>query len=297
MRKIIALFIVLALTFCNVCVFADKIVAVVDKSPITASEVQNLHKLLVYFGNGEEFKGKSEKAISKLILEAAIADKVIENYANSSKISVSEAEIDGMIKSLAEEKKLDLPALNKHIAHKLGVPIKEFRHKIEVEILRSKIVRGIVGRNIEVSEKEVENLVLSTNFRDASLDIQIFTSKDNSDKSYMKMQKLRNSIRNCNQAKRLNYRKFATLSEMSSKLSMLSPTIQNIAKEIPIGTASDVIEDGSLRIIMVCSRKIDDITIQDSNNLTNFLGSKKLQIEAQKFLQDLRKKAYIKIID
>lgn len=297
MRKYALLTLSLVLLFWNTNILADKIVVIVGETPIADSEIQNLKKLLTYFGALDSLKGENKEAIAKVVLESAITDQIIDNHSKTIGISPTEAEIDNMIKGMAESKKITKAALVKHVVNNLKVSKKFLRKKIATEILRSKIIREVLSRNVDIGEKEVEALALSTNYKDASLDLQIITSKDNKEKTYKKMEKLRSKIKNCRSIKRLYIRNFAELSEMSTKLSRLSPSMQALAKDLPIDTASDVIEDERLRIIVVCSRNIDEISSQDSFNLTNFLGNKKLQIDAQKYFQDLRKKSYVKIVE
>lgn len=295
MRKFLVLSLILLLSSANI--FADKIVVIVDKTPIADSEIQNLKKLLTYFGALETLKADNKESIAKVVLESAITDQVIDNHAKSIGMNITDAEIDNMMKSMAEAKQTTKDAMVKHVVNNLKVPEKFLRKKIATELLRGKIIREVLHRNIDIEAKDVESLALSTNYRDATLDLQIITSKDNKDKTYKKMEKLRSRIKNCKSIKRLSYKNYAELSEISTKLSRLSPTMQALAKDLTIGTASDVIEDERLRILVVCSRNIDEISSQETYNLTNFLGNKKLQVDAEKFFQDLRKKAYVKIVE
>lgn len=297
MKKFASILICLILILSSKAALADKIVAVVDESPITSSEVQNLKNILTYFGSLEEVKKNGPEVMSKLLLNSAITDKIIENYASKSGIKVHDSEIDAMLKSLADSKKITSKEMIRQFSDRFSVSEKDLRSKLAVEVLRSKIVREVVSRDVEIREKDVETLALTTNYRDATLNLKIITAKDNSDKSFKEMEKLKRKIKNCKQAKRLRMRKFAELSEITTRLSKLSPTMQTLVRDLPLDKASDVIEDEKIRIVLVCERNIDEISSQDNYNLTNFLGNKKLQIESQKFFQDLRKKAYIKIID
>lgn len=274
---------------------ADKIVAIVDDSPITSSEVQNLKKLLIYFDAID--KSKDEKFISKMVLDTAISDKVIANYAEKAKMNASDQEIDAIIEGMAKSKNITKKELIRHLTKTLNIPEKYFRFKLSIESLRGKIVREVLSRDIDITMQDVESLALSTNFRDATLDLQIITAKDNGQKFFKKMENLRGKIKNCRQAKRASYKRFADMTEMTTRLSKLSPDMQALVRELPIGAPSNVIEDGKLRIVMVCDRIIDDISHQENFNLSNLIGNKKLQVAAQKFLQDLRKKAYVKIIE
>lgn len=292
MKKIILVISSVILLFSQ-SVFAEKIVAIVGKQSITDTEIATLKKILTYF---EDFEKKPNEDLSKLILNSAISDQVIDNYAAKIGMKLSEFEVDNFIASLAKSKKLETDEFLDHIQNELHISKKDFRKKMRIEVLRSKIVREVVAQDLAVSDEEVTSMVLSTNYKDAILDIQILTSKDNSEKSYKQMYKIRDEIKDCSSLKTLKFGKFAELSEITTRISRLSNVIQSFAKDLPIGVASDVVEDEYLKVIVVCARKIDQFTDEDNINISNFLGNKKLQIKAQKFFQNLRKKEYVKIM-
>jgi hypothetical protein len=182
------------------------------------------------------------------------------------------------------------------IVNDLHISLEEFRHKIRVEIIRSKIIRELLSRNLNISQDDVESMVLATNFRDAKLKLKIFTAKNDSKKTIKSMEDLSRRIKSCKKLRYLNYKSFADISDLDINLSQLSPFMQTLVKDIDIDKASDVIEDEQIRVVVVCERTLEQFSTEDSNSVQNFLGNKKLQIKAQKFFQDLRKKAYIKIL-
>jgi gamma-glutamyl-gamma-aminobutyrate hydrolase PuuD len=46
----------------------------------------------------------------------------------------------------------------------------------------------------------------------------------------------------------------------------------------------------------MCNKKIVNITLDENNYVVNLLTNKKMSQKAQKYFEDMRKKAYIKIM-
>ncbi len=296
MNKILLVILNIIFLFCANVALADRIVAIVEDTSITSSQLEQRKKLLAYFNGVKTSSTEQETAYTKLVLQSMIDDQVLLEYSKTMGMVVLPKEIDLFISNIEKNAKLQPGGLTKHIVNALNIPVEELRDKIKVEILRSKIVREALSRNVSISEGEVESMVLATNFRDAKLKLQIFTAKNDNERTAKFMSKLPSRIKNCKSVKYMKYKRFADFTEIDTKLTELSTPIQSLVKDLEVGQASDVIEDGPLRVVVVCEKTLEQFTPQDSNSVANFLGNKKLQLKAQKFFQDLRKKAYVKVM-
>jgi hypothetical protein len=70
-----------------------------------------------------------------------------------------------------------------------------------------------------------------------------------------------------------------------------------LAKDLKPGVASSVFEmEDGFKIMLVCNKEIIGLTNEDNNYLVNFLSNKKLSGQAQKIFNDMRKRAYIKVL-
>jgi len=294
MRKFFIIFLTIILSSTHA--LGDKIVAIVGDSPITKSELQSSKKILKHFDLLKNLSQEEKENLEKSILELVINDKVLENFANETGTKVSEEELQAMIAAMAKGKKVSVETMLKDLESS-GIDIKAFENKTKIEILRGKLMREHIARNVDISSKDIESMVLSTNYRNAQLNLQILTAKRNDQKSYKKLEKMRKRIKSCNSLKKIYFTNFANLSEVNTTMSMLSPSEQALAIDLPIGTPSPVIEDTKLKIFVVCSRELQEFSSEDHFNVANFLGNKKMSLNAQKFFQKLRKKAYVKIVE
>jgi hypothetical protein len=276
--------------------YADKIVAIVEDTSITLSGLEGRKKLLKYFNRIGNLSTEQEKIYTSMVLQSMIDDQVLLEYAKTVGIIVTPKEIDKFIDNIEKTGKLQSGTLTNQIVNVLHIPLSELRSKMKAEVLRSKIIRDSLSRNVMISQEDVESMVLATNFRDASLKLQIFTAKNDKEKTIKFMSSLPSRIKSCKNIKHIRYKAFADLTEISGKLSELAPSMQAIVKDLEVNEASNVIEDDQIRVLVVCEKTLDGFTLEDNNSIANFLGNKKLQIKAQKFFQDLRKKAYIKVM-
>jgi hypothetical protein len=276
--------------------YADKIVAIVEDTSITLSELEERKKLLKYFNNIGNLSPEQEKAYTNRVLQSMIDDQVLLEYTKTVGITVSPREIDEFIGNIEANGKLQPGALANHVVNALHIPLVGLRDKVKTEVIRSKVIRESLSRSVSISQEDVESMVLATNFRDASLKLQIFTAKNDNKKTVKFMSTLPSRIKSCKSLQYIRYKAFADLTEVTGKLSELSPSMQAIVKDLETDEASNVIEDEQLRVVVVCEKTLDGFTPEDNNSIANFLGNKKLQIKAQKFFQDLRKKAYIKVM-
>ena len=108
---------------------------------------------------------------------------------------------------------------------------------------------------------------------------------------------LQKRLTNCHDIKESLYKDFSTLEIVNQNLSTLDSTLQTILKDLNTGEKSSVFEmqDG-FKLILMCNKKIVNITLDENNYVVNLLTNKKMSQKAQKYFEDMRKKAYIKIM-
>lgn len=296
MKKILSI-ITLILTFCgNVHAQDNEIVAIVEDTVITSSELNEMSKLMAFFTN-QESKNPADKAnFRSMVLNLMINDAAMLDYADKNHIKPSANEINGFISGLEESHKLKKGDLAKKVKEEHGVSDKIFKHKMRVETVRSKIIREVLAQKLDIGNKDAEALALNTNHKDANLQLQVLTAINDRDLTYRRLEGLRRKIKNCDSLKRIGYQHIATLENLNTKLSDLPVNMQTMAKNLPIGQPSDVIVDGAFKVLIVCDRSLNEYTPEDNYNMLNFIGNKKVMKDSQKFFEDLRKKAYVKII-
>lgn len=273
----------------------DQIVAIVGKEPLTSSELDQRKKLMKFFNNLSTLSAEEEKAFTANILQTMIDDEVLLQYGSKMRIHVSEHEIQNFIKNLEEHNKMPAGNLEKAV-NNAHVTSASFHEKIRVEVLRSKIIHEVLGSQIKVTKGDVDSLILDTNSRDAKLSFKVFTAKYKNDRAYRSMSKLSSKIKGCNNTASLRYNSFAKMSELDTTLSALPPNVQGLVKDMEVGQATGVIKDDKLQVFLLCAKNIEEFSDNDANQLYQMVAHKQLNYKARKFLQNLRKKTYVKIL-
>lgn len=273
----------------------DQIVAIVGKEPVTLSELEQRKKLMKFFNNIPTLSPEQERIFTNNILQTIIDDKVLTQYATKIHINASKNEIQNFIKNIETSNKLPAGNLEKAATH-AHVTLYSLHEKIRVEVLRSKIINEIIGSQINVSKGDVDSLILDTNSRDAKLSFKVFTAKYKNDRAYKSMSKLSSKVKGCNNTAALRYHSFATMSDLDTSLSALPPNLQGIVKGMSVGQATGVIKDDKLQVFLLCAKDIQGFSDNDANQLYQIVAHKQLNSKATKFLQNLRKKAYVKIL-
>jgi len=273
----------------------DKIVAIVNKHPITLSELEQRKKIMRFFGNIPALSSEQEKAFTNSMLNALIDDEVLTQHANKIGVRVVPQEVKNIIKNIETNNKMSDGHLEK-TATNMNITHDTFNNFMRMNVLRNKIIHEVLGQDINVTRNEIDSLMLDTNSRDAKISLKIFTAKHNNDKAYLSMKKLSGRIRNCDNISPSKYASFASLSELNTTISALDPNLQSVIKDMHVGHASRVIKDDKLQVFVLCSKEIDNFSENDANQVHNIIAQKQLSIKAKKLFQTLRKKAYVKIV-
>lgn len=273
----------------------DKIVAIVNKHPITLSALEQRKKIMRFFGNIPALSAEQEKAFTNSMLNALIDDEVLTQHASKIGVRVMPQEIKNTIKHIETSNKMPDGHLEKSVAN-LHITHETFNNFMKMNVLRNKIIHEVLGQDINVTRSEIDSLMLDTNSRDAKISLKIFTAKHNNDKAYLSMKKLSGRIKDCNNISPSKYASFASVSQVNTTLSALDPNLQSVIKDIHVGQASRVIKDDKLQVFVLCSKEIDNFSDNDASQVHNIIAQKQLSIKARKLFQTLRKKAYVKIM-
>lgn len=269
------------------------IVALVNDNPITLNEFQARKHMIIALNNIQTLNSLQEMQLNKAAIKSLIDERLIKEYSNEK--TVAPEEIDSAIENIEERNKMPKGHLLQFLKSQ-RVAINSFRAQIESELLKMNILSQL-SRSVAVSPKEIDAILLSTNSKDAKISAQIYTSKDKDEKTLKKMYNLQKSLKNCDSVKEAIYTSFATREVIEQNLSTIDPTLRTIIKDVDINQASSVFErQGNFQLVLVCEKKLVGITADENNYVTNFLTNKKMSQKAQKFFEDLHKKAYIKIM-
>jgi parvulin-like peptidyl-prolyl isomerase len=277
--------------------FADsqKIAAVVNEDPITMREFQARKRMIIHFNNLHGLTPAQDKTLNNTTIEGLIEEQILFQQGKKFNITISEGELTKAISDIETRNKMGQGQMAANLRAQ-GIGADSFRSKIRSELLKSRLVSDVLVRNISVSPSEVDAAVLDTNSKDASMTLKVLTANDSSEKSYNKMISLAKKLPECKKINPSAYKGLADVVDLDTRLSGLEPQLQTVVKDMVAGDHSDVIKVGdSLKIVAVCSKKIENFSDDETAYVINFLGNKKLSLKAQKYTGDLRKKAYVKI--
>ncbi len=274
----------------------QKIVAIVNDDTITLSELDERAKLIAFFSNVSPDDNSQKAVIRKLALENLIDEELLFQQEKALGLKIDSQSIDKGISNIEENNKMQKGQLSL-LLQENNISKSSFRNKVKSDILKSRIFSEVLPHSVTVNNNNLESVILNDSTKDADLTLKILTANESDQKSYDKMVYLSEKIKNCTLPKAVGYKTVAALEEIDTKFSKLDAQTKNIVRTLKVGSHSGVIKtEDHFKIIMLCGRKIDNVTEQENNYLINFLTNKKLSLKLKKYQQDLRKKSYIKIL-
>ncbi|AFC73391.1 SurA N-terminal domain-containing protein [Rickettsia montanensis] len=292
MRKLL-LIITVFFTFNVAQASLPNIVAFVNDEPITLNEFRARKKVIMALNNVESLTPAQDKQLSDLALKSLIDESLLFQYAGDREIS--QEEIDNAIKSIEDRNKMPHGSLLQYLKSRLVNP-DSFISQIKSELIKMNILSSL-SRSVQVSNKEIDVAILSSDQKDVEISMQVFTSKDGGNKAFTQMNNLKNRLKKCADVKKSLYDNFATMQIITDKLSKIEGVKQTIVKDLTPDKASNVFEvNNKFEITLVCSKKILNVNEDENNYVVNFLTNKKISQKAQKMFENMRKKAVIKIM-
>ncbi|WP_342270539.1 SurA N-terminal domain-containing protein [Rickettsia endosymbiont of Orchestes rusci] len=269
------------------------IVALVNNEPITLNEFRARKKMIMALNNVESVNAAQDKQLSNLAIKSLIDEALLFQYTKDK--TIPEEEVENAIRTIEERNKMPKGYLLQYLKSR-SVDTNSFISQIKGELVKMNILSGL-SRSINISSKEIDATILSSNMKDAEISMQIFTAKGKDNKTLTKMYNLKKRLKRCAEVKKSMYENFAIMEPFDGKLNSLDGILQTITKDLNIDQASSVFErNDKFQIILICNKKILNVSEDENNYVVNFLTNKKVSQKAQKFFDNLHKKAYIKIM-
>ncbi|MFN7038799.1 MAG: hypothetical protein ACK4OM_04450, partial [Alphaproteobacteria bacterium] len=232
-----------------------------------------------------------------------IDEVLIETEAQNLKLDVSKSEIDEIIKELEEQNKIQAGGFESFLKDH-NIPSDIATKQIKAQILWSKLVGYKIRPKINISENEIEEALGASTpeYTEVSFK-QILLPIDNLSEKVIKDQinelsNLREIVKDCNDmeivASKLGSK--ASVDSITLPIKKIHPDLQNMVKNLPLGKASKVIKSTSgLRIITVCKRDFIGLTNQNRDEIRNMIMQRKLALQANHYISELRKKSFIEV--
>jgi len=146
----------------------DRIIAVVDQTVITESELRNRIKVVSSQLEKQGTQPPPEKVLEKQILERLISDHLQLQFAAQTGLRVDDTQLDKTIERIAEQNKMGIDDFRK-VLEQDGISFRKFREDIRNEIIIARLREREVDNRINVTEAEIDNFLTT---QSSSPDVQ-----------------------------------------------------------------------------------------------------------------------------
>lgn len=133
----------------------DKVVAIVNDNVITSSELNAQVELSKKQIIAQNMQMPDESVLRKQVLQHLIDVDLEMQMAKQNGITIENAEIDEAIEKIAASNHLNLSQMRDEIT-KQGISWQEYRQNIRKEMLISRVQQKAVGKDIIVTNEQVE---------------------------------------------------------------------------------------------------------------------------------------------
>lgn len=134
----------------------DKVVAIVNDSVITESELTKQVEILINQIKSKNMAMPEYNVLKKQILQHLIDVELELQLAKRSDMNIDDADLDLAIKNIAQQNKLSIDDLKRALQQE-GLTWSLYKDNIRKEMMISKIQQEAVGREVHISPKQVKD--------------------------------------------------------------------------------------------------------------------------------------------
>lgn len=292
MKNII--FAVLFIFSCNICFADNQIVAIVDKDIITKNDLDERLKATLET-NPDASKLSKAELISN-VLNSMINEKVFLQEAKRLNIESSEKEVEAVVKNIEISKGMKKGTFLKDLESK-GLSKKAFLDQVKTNITWEALLSQIIASKIEVSNQEVLNLISNAQPKKVYVEAYI-AGVDTKDKAnYQHLKKLSESVKHCSSLNEIKNKDISIEKITSTLYDIKDLKTKKVLSDVQKGQTSGVYDDlGKSKFAVVCNKKYDMNTTEMSA-FDNMLREQKISVQADYYMQNLKKKKFIEIYD
>lgn len=271
---------------------SNKIVAIVNSSPITSEELY-VHKTMVQIINNiPTLSADQEKKFTEEVLKSMIDQLLVRQEAKNFGITIEEDELNNALTTIEKERNLPSGYIRANLPK---VVFSEFAKRIESDLLRMQLVGKILSPTIKISRSEVVDMAILAQKQEANLVIYTASTADLSKKAFATINKTHNKLSKM-QCMAPKAQDIKGVEKLETTLEALSPKMKAIARDLEVGGTSSIIEnDGKLFVMKLCAKNLAGLSEDSSSQIYSMIGDHKLRLKAEKYFHDLKHKAYISI--
>ncbi|MCF8462535.1 MAG: SurA N-terminal domain-containing protein [Rickettsiaceae bacterium] len=310
--KIFKIIILLLPTILSTQLYADKIVAVVNKEAITLSQVKVRQKLLLALQGQKEEKLLN---LERMALDNLVQESLFNQEAVKYKISVGEKEINEKIRAIEKSSNFSQGAFFFMLVQK-NIKFDYFKEFIKSDLTRNILLHNIISRKLNNKKSHSENFVELENFikgltstnntqssansklQDVKLQIVVFSIPADQKSNFVQLKSLKTKL---DANPKYDFTKDLLIKgikweKVEKNLNDFDVVLKTIVNDLKVGKTSNIIQhNDELKIILLLESNINQLIEQYQEFAASVLYSRKSSVQAQKYLDQIKRKAYIRI--
>ncbi len=272
-----------------------KIVAIVNDTAITSNQLEERKQLIRVIQQKKPIEQLSVKEKNDLTVTAL--NSLINYYIALPELKaktgsdIPKSAVEENVKSFAENNNMTVEQLSFQLRQQ-DTSLDEFKEFLKSQIVPSELTR-FEFKNINVSEDEMENKALQEQNFDADIELEVYSTKDNSPENKKELQKLWKKVKDCGCNLSKNYTNLEKYN-LNTKLSKLSNQIQPTIRSLSLFEKSTPIEvDGKYKFYILCKKEIIDYNKDNKDDLHKRVFFEKSSQAAEKLMTKLKKQSHI----
>jgi peptidyl-prolyl cis-trans isomerase SurA len=276
-----------------------QVVVVANGSPITAYDIEQRTKLMA--------TSTHKTPARQDVIQELIDDRIKIAKAKSYGFEVPDSEVDDAFGNMAKNQHLSVQQFSQ-VIERSGIAPATIKARIRAELTWSQLVRGKFSSSLQVGDSEIADALRSRNETATDVAGYVYTvypvmilvppgsSAAVVDAKRREAENLRGRFVSCQEglpfARAL--RDVAVREPISRSSSDLAPQLRDVLGSIPVGhlTLPEATEQG-LQMFALCDKKESKTDSPLKREMRQRLFSERYEVEAKRFLDEIRKQAMI----
>lgn len=264
--------------------FAAQVLVLVDGKAITTVDVQKRIEALQIATPALP----NDANMQRYTLNNLISEELFRNESKRLKVSISDEEIRNHFKNLQQDFQFTDSRMQTLMNNE------SLWQQVESQLLWNKLVSAVFFSKVKVSDAEIRD---EQKVREAG--IKEVTFKQVLLKSYdiEKVEKIRKEAQDCKNLEAVvKDNGLRGVHRNTLLFEDLNPDLQAIIRNLPLNKISEVVNlNKQQQVIMVCNKSVVN-NPQNTHQIRQELGSRKINAEAQKYLSELKKRIYVEYV-
>lgn len=265
-------------------VLAAQVLVLVDGKAITTVDVQKRIEALQIATPTVP----NDINMQQYTLNNLVSEELFRNEANRLKVTISDEEIEKHFKNL----KQDFNFSDSKIKILMGN--KSLREQVRSQLLWNKLVSAVFYSKVKVSDAEIrdEQKVRESEIKEVTFKQVLLRTSD-----IPKIDKVKLEAKNCSELNKVVKENGLRLPHKNTFMfDDLNPDLQVVIRNLALNKVSEVVNlNDQKQIIMICNKVVEK-NPQNTHQIRQELGSRKINAEAQKYLSELKKRIYVEYV-